>query len=132
MVGRCCNARMESMAKKVLLVEDNPDVLEVTACMLEDAGYEVICANTSQQARELASGRSDIGVVVTDLNLPQGASGIEMGMDMRRNGLACPLLVVSGGMRPELTTQYDWMGYLPKPYNREALLQKITELACTP
>jgi DNA-binding NtrC family response regulator len=121
---------MKSMAKTVLLVEDNPDVLEVTACMLEDAGYEVICANTPEQAREAASARSDIGVVVTDLNLTHGSSGIEMGMDMRRNGLDCPLLVVSGDMRPELATKYDWMGYLPKPYNREALLRKITELAC--
>lgn len=120
------------MATTVLLVEDNPDVLEVTACMLEDAGYDVICANSPEQARELACGRSDISVVVTDLHLTQGASGIEMGMDMRRNGLDCPLLVVSGGVRPELTKQYDWMGYLPKPYNREALLQKIIELASGP
>jgi DNA-binding NtrC family response regulator len=118
------------MATTVLLVEDNPDVLEITAYMLEDAGYDVICANTPEQARKLASNRADIDMIVTDLHLHQGANGVEMGMDMRRNGLDCPLLVMSGGVGPEQAAQHDRMGYLPKPFNREALLQKISELAC--
>jgi DNA-binding NtrC family response regulator len=118
------------MATTVLLVEDNPDVLEITAYMLEDAGYDVICANTSEQARKLASSRSDIDVVVTDLHLTQGTSGVEMGMDMRRNGLDCPLLVMSGAARPEQTAQHDWMSYLSKPFDRQTLLQKVYELAC--
>jgi CheY-like chemotaxis protein len=114
----------------VLLVDDHPDVLEVTAYMLEDAGYDVICATTSQQAQELVSQRSgDIDVVVTDLHLSQGVSGVEMGLAMRRNGLDCPFLVVSGGAEPEQIASQDGMSYLSKPFNRESLLQKITELA---
>ncbi|GLQ51953.1 response regulator [Dyella flava] len=117
------------MATTVLLVEDQPDVLEVTAFMLEDAGYDVICANGPEQARDKAAGRHDIGVIVTDLHLPQGVNGIEMGMDMRRKGLDCPLLVMSGGVPPGQISQHAWMGYLAKPFCRDTLLQKITALA---
>jgi DNA-binding NtrC family response regulator len=117
------------MATTVLLVDDHPDVLEVTACMLEDAGYDVICASGPQQAQELASQRN-IDVVVSDLNLSQGVSGVEMGLAMRRSGLDCPMLLVSGGARPERAVMQDWMSYLAKPFDRQSLLQKLDELAC--
>lgn len=123
------------MATTVLLVDDQPDILEITAYMLEDAGYDVICAKDSdeakQRAREQASRQREIGVVVTDLHLPHGGNGIEMGVDMRRNGLlTCPWLIVSGSVEPWQISQHDWMSYLPKPFAREALLQKIIALAC--
>jgi DNA-binding NtrC family response regulator len=118
------------MATTVLLVEDQADVLEITAFMLEDAGYDVLCAHGAEQAIDMVSDRPDIGVVVTDLHLPRGVSGIDMGMNMRRNGLKCPLLVMSGALTPEHVSEHAWMGYLPKPFGREALLQKISALAC--
>jgi CheY-like chemotaxis protein len=116
----------------VLLVDDHPDVIEVTACMLEEEGYQVICATTPQQAQQLASERSDIDVVVTDLHLSHGLNGVEMGMAMRLKGLKCPLLVMSGGLEPERGVMQDWMSYLPKPFDRQSLLRKVTELACAP
>ncbi|MBE1161839.1 response regulator [Dyella acidiphila] len=120
------------MATTVLLVDDQPEVLEVTAYMLEDAGYNVLCANDSEQAREMVAGRRDIGVIITDLHLPHGTSGIDMGLALRREGLVCPLLVVSGALAPEQIDQHAWVSYLSKPFGREALLQKITALACGP
>jgi DNA-binding NtrC family response regulator len=108
------------------------DVIEVTACMLEEEGYQVICATTPQQAQQLASERSDIDVVVTDLHLSHGLNGVEMGMAMRLKGLKCPLLVMSGGLEPERGVMQDWMSYLPKPFDRQSLLRKVTELDSAP
>lgn len=116
------------MAMTVLLVEDHPEVREITAFMLEDAGYDVICANDGDEARQAVAGRDDIDVVITDLHLPHGASGIDMGMALREGGLKCPMLVVSGALTPDQTSEHDWIDYLPKPFNREALLQKIMAL----
>lgn len=115
--------------KTVLLVDDNRDVLEVTAFMLEDAGYEVVAANSSEQALRVASVRSDIGVVVTDLNLRHGMSGIEMGVAMHEDGLKCPMIVMSGDSEPPSTGWQSWMKYLPKPFDRKTLLAAITEHA---
>ncbi|WP_188797005.1 response regulator [Dyella nitratireducens] len=115
--------------KTVLLVDDNRDVLEVTAFMLEDAGYEVVAAADSEQALQVASVRPDIGVVVTDLNLKKGMSGIEMGKAMHEEGLKCPMIVMSGDSEPPGGELQSWMKYLSKPFDRKTLLAAITEHA---
>jgi two-component system chemotaxis response regulator CheY len=115
--------------KTVLLVDDNRDVLEVTAFMLEDAGYEVVAAHNSEQAMQVASVRPDIGIVVTDLNLRQGMSGIEMGKAMHEEGLKCPMIVMSGDSEPPGDALQSWMKYLAKPFDRKTLLAAITEQA---
>lgn len=113
--------------KTVLLVDDNRDVLEVTAFMLEDAGYEVVAAAGPEQALQVASMRPDIGVVVTDLNLKKGMSGIEMGKAMHDEGLKCPMIVMSGESEPPEEELQSWMKYLSKPFDRKTLLAAITE-----
>ncbi|HUA80105.1 MAG TPA: response regulator [Dyella sp.] len=113
--------------KTVLLVDDNRDVLEVTAFMLEDAGYEVVAANSSEQALQVASVRPDIGVVLADLNLNRGMSGIEMGIAMYEDGLKCPLILMSGASEPPEEEMQSWMKYLAKPFDRKTLLDVITE-----
>lgn len=115
--------------KTVLLVEDNPDVLEITAYMLEDAGYEVVAANSCEQAMQVASVRADIGVILTDLNLNAGMSGIEMAEAMHKDGLKCPLVVMSGDANPPANGFQSWMRYLPKPFDRQMLLKAITGYA---
>jgi DNA-binding NtrC family response regulator len=112
--------------KTVLLVEDNRDVLVSTAYMLQDAGYEVVAAANSDQAKQVASVRADIGVIVTDLNLNEGMNGIELGMAMREDGLRCPLIVMSGDSEPPEDGLLSWMTYLPKPFDRKTLLAAIT------
>jgi DNA-binding NtrC family response regulator len=112
--------------KTVLLVEDNRDVLVSTAYMLQDAGYDVVAAANSDQAKQAASVRADIGVIVTDLNLNERMSGIELGVAMREDGLKCPLIVMSGDAEPPEHGLLSWMTYLPKPFDRSALLAAIT------
>jgi DNA-binding NtrC family response regulator len=112
--------------KTVLLVEDNRDVLETTAYMLEDAGYEVVAANNTEQAMQVASVRADIGVVLTDLDLNDRMNGIEMGVAMHEDGLKCRMIVMSGSAEPPENGMESWMTYLPKPFDKKALLAAIT------
>jgi DNA-binding NtrC family response regulator len=112
--------------KTVLLVEDNREVLVSTAYMLQDAGYEVVAAANSDQAKQVASVRADIGVIVTDLNLSEGMNGIELGLAMREDGLRCPMVVMSGEAEPPEDGWLSWMTYLPKPFDRKTLVAAIT------
>jgi DNA-binding NtrC family response regulator len=112
--------------KTVLLVEDNRDVLVSTTYMLQDAGFEVVAAANSDQAQQVASVRADIGIVITDLNLSEGMNGIELGMAMRDDGLKCPIIVMSGDAEPPEQGWLSWMTYLPKPFDRQALLAAIS------
>ncbi|GLQ96372.1 response regulator [Dyella mobilis] len=112
--------------KTVLLVEDNRDVLVSTAYMLQDAGYEVVAATNSDQAKQVAAVRTDIGLIVTDLNLNESVNGIELGIAMREDGLKCRLIVMSGDAEPPEHSMTSWMTYLPKPFDRKTLLAAIT------
>src|SRR5947209_3756787 len=79
----------------LLLVDDDPDVLMMTAALLNDFGYEVVCAETAEQALELLAGSMDCDAVITDHMLP-GISGISLlrGAATMRPGL--PGLLVTG------------------------------------
>ena len=111
--------------KTVLLVEDNRDVLVSTAYMLQDAGFDVVAATNSEQAKQAAAVRADIGVILTDLNLCEDINGIELGKAMREDGLTCPLIVMSGDIDPPEGGLLSWMTYLPKPFDRKTLLAAI-------
>lgn len=61
----------------ILLVEDEPSLLELIAIFLEDAGLHVCQAANSQDALELLHDPAhDFSVLVTDLGLGQGDDGL--------------------------------------------------------
>ena len=110
----------------VLLVEDNLNILEVTAYMLEDAGYEVLGADGSANALNIAAERQDIAIVLSDLNLKSGSNGIDMGITMRERGLHCPMILISGDAEPPAGRLQPWMSYLAKPFDRQTLLDRMS------
>lgn len=65
------------MARVVLVVDDDPLVLVVTASMLEDFGCEVITAASGNEALEKLSKERLVEILITDLNMP-GMSGYEL------------------------------------------------------
>ena len=58
------------MARTVLVVDDDPLVLEVTAAMLDDLGCDVVTASTGKQALELLFAHQRIEILITDVNMP--------------------------------------------------------------
>lgn len=57
---------------KVLVVDDEPDIVEFLKLDFEDAGFEVFSASGGDQAIAFLDKDSDIGVVVTDMKMPKG------------------------------------------------------------
>ena len=58
------------MSRVVLLVDDDPLVLDVAASMLEDIGCEVVTTAGGAEALEKLSGDERIEVLITDINMP--------------------------------------------------------------
>ena len=57
--------------KRILVVDDDQNILDGLQDILEDAGYKVVCAATAAAARErLAAGPADL--VIVDYYLPDG------------------------------------------------------------
>ena len=108
----------------ILLVEDNPDVSEAYAAVLESLGFRVLRAHSGQQALALAEvERERIALVLTDLAMP-GMSGIDVYHALRGQGMTVPVIILSGYPLPSrgLDGISDW---LQKPLEVEELIAAV-------
>lgn len=106
----------------VLVVEDDPDVLEVTALRLADLGYRAVLAHDAAEALE-ALQREAVDLLFADVLLPGGMSGAELAAQARRDRPGLHVLLTSGYLRGG--TDHDGelaeAAVLRKPYSQEDL-----------
>jgi DNA-binding response OmpR family regulator len=79
------------MTARILLVEDEPAILESLAYVLGRDGFAVVSAKTAAEANALAQG---VDLVVLDLMLPDG-SGFDLIRGWRASGRPMPIIVLS-------------------------------------
>ncbi len=80
----------------ILLVEDNPDVRNVTTKRLQNLGYVVVEASSGAQAVEALRSGAAIDLVFSDVVMPGGMSGFDLAHWMQQNARAVPVLLTSG------------------------------------
>ncbi len=87
--------------KTVLVVDDEPDIVEYLGTALEDAGFRVLTALDGQEALEIM-GREVPDFISLDLVMPR-KSGIRFFRELRRNRAwsRIPVMVVTGHGRDE-------------------------------
>ncbi len=78
-----------------LVVDDDPFTAELTAMIIEMAGYETVIAVGGLEALEKIDGDPLIAAVVSDMNMPF-MSGVELFAELRGQGFAKPFLLISG------------------------------------
>lgn len=116
----------------ILLVEDDPQLLRITARIVADLGYRVLTANSPTHALNIATiNTSIIHALVTDISLPE-ISGIELALQLRKKAPQLPVLFISGHNTDTVdllleNTQLDRIYFLPKPFTRAALVRKLSE-----
>jgi PAS domain S-box-containing protein len=112
----------------ILVVEDEPQVLQFVANQLVSLGYRVTAVTVARDALELIEQGLCFDLLFTDVVLPQGMSGVELA---RRARVLCPslkVLLTSGYSeeafehhgRPEASTLL-----LRKPYRRRELAETL-------
>lgn len=83
------------VSRVVLVVDDEPFVLDVTAQMLEDLGCNVVTAGSGGEALEMLSDNRHIEILITDLNMP-GMDGYELAERAARLRPDLQILLLSG------------------------------------
>ncbi len=116
---------------RILLVDDEKAVLEVTQMILEHFGFTVLAARGGQEACALFEQHADdIRIVVLDLTMPD-MGGVEVFKRLRQRCAKVPILFASGytenSVPPELANQPS-TGFLQKPYQAAGLLAKVQGL----
>ena len=110
---------------RVLVVDDDRDMLEVIRGVLEDHGLTVDTATDGMQALALVDRRAP-DLVVLDVTLPVGSSRRVADRVHQLPGAAVPVLVVTAdGHAPEKASQLGAYAYLRKPFELVDLLGAV-------
>jgi PAS domain S-box-containing protein len=114
----------------ILLVEDEPDVRELTQMVLTERGYRVIEALTPEDAERLAGNNgAEIHLLLTDVVMP-GMSGRELAKRLTGRYPNLRVLYMSGytyNVIAQDGTLEEGISFLQKPFTPQVLTQKVRE-----
>ncbi len=120
------------MAKKILVVDDEPTILELLKALLEGEGFEVITAENGQDAlRKLEKLTPDL--IIMDMMMP-GMSGRETTEQIRKNPKTKDLKIVFltvarfSEIGKKTLSDLKVVDYLTKPFDNDELIKKIKKL----
>jgi DNA-binding response OmpR family regulator len=117
--------------KRILVVDDEQDILLLLQRRLESAGYDVTTAATGSEGLEKARKESP-DLIVLDLMLP-GLDGYQICGILKhdRRYMKIPILILTARAQPkdyELGIKVGADAYVTKPFEPQTLLAKIEDL----
>lgn len=119
------------MAKKILIVEDNQDIVEFVRELLQAIGYVTLVATDGKQAVDLASEHLP-DLILMDVVLPE-MNGLDAARRIRQNPqcLTTPILAMTARVLPKAREQCLQSGcndYISKPFSPKVLVSRIQKL----
>ena len=110
---------------RILIVDDEPQILRVLRAPLQNAGHEVLTAGNGMEAFEKVQ-RERLDLIITDLAMP-GMNGLELTEEVRRFSQV-PIIVVSVRDSDSMKVRALDQGaddYLTKPFSMPELMARV-------
>jgi PAS domain S-box-containing protein len=104
----------------VLVVEDNPQVGEVSTLLLEQLGYSVVRADRPSTGFEVLARRDDIVLVFSDIVMPGDMDGLSFAREIGRRYPKLPILLATGYSSAAERVGQEFP-IIRKPYDYNAL-----------
>jgi len=119
-----------SRKASILVVEDQEEVRQLLADSLGEFGHEVRTARTAEEAIEILGHDSGIELLVTDITLPGGVTGIDLICKARELIPGLKILTISGNTPEESVraSSLDRCTFLSKPFRPSELNRAVGEL----
>lgn len=120
------------MTKKILIVEDKEDILELLSAIFDDPGdYQILCARDGEEALRIAR-VDNPDIILLDIQLPK-ISGYEVCKSVKSDpAMSHTKVLVLSGMAQNSDRQKAQEvgadGYVTKPFSSIALVEKVEEL----
>jgi len=114
------------MSAKVVVVEDEEDLLELIEYNLEKEGFEVIGFLNTKTVTQILE-EEEIDLLIMDRNLP-GVEGSEFVASLREDGVLTPVIYLSAKNRDSDIEEGFLRGgddYLTKPFNMRELVMRV-------
>jgi PAS domain S-box-containing protein len=110
----------------VLIVEDNPDVEEVTGMLLKQLGYRVCHANSAHAALQLLGSGEAVDLVFTDVVMPGELDGVALARRVKEDYPDVAVLLSTGYARAANTLETGFP-VLRKPYQLSRLARAVRD-----
>lgn len=111
---------------RLLVVDDDPFVLEMLVIVLEEEGYAVEAAGSGGDALEAFGRHPGIGLVLTDMNMP-GMDGLELTREIRQRNAVVPILLLTAHDDGELVRRATESGANRCLVKDEDLMDRIAD-----
>lgn len=116
------------MASRILIVDDDADLLKLLQIRLQANGYEISCASSGEEAlARVAAVRPDL--VITDLRM-DGMDGMALFEALHQSCPGLPVIILTAhGSIPDAVaaTRKGVFGYLTKPFDSKQLLAEVEQ-----
>ena len=116
-----------SRSGRILLVEDNPEVADVAARMLEELGHDVVATSSGLSGLEALDTEGPFDMVLSDIVMAGEVDGIDMARTIRERAQPTPVLLATGYSEAAARIG-DEFPILRKPYKLADLNRAIAKL----
>jgi signal transduction histidine kinase/CheY-like chemotaxis protein len=116
-------------SERILVVEDNDDLLDLTSAMLTRSGYQVRCARNGSEALLLLRSEQ-FDLLLSDIVMPNGINGIEVAREARQLNRGIKILLASG-YAGDVLDRHRAVGEFPiidKPYRMSELAARLRSI----
>jgi CheY-like chemotaxis protein len=111
--------------RRILVVEDNPDVGNFTAQILHDHGYHISWACSAEEALAQLNGpNGNFDAVFSDVVMP-GIGGLALARELRKQRPQLPVILTSGYSEAIAEGGHQGFAFLAKPYSAEQVCQML-------
>lgn len=117
------------MPKKILVIDDDHDILEIIDIIFRQEGYDVVLSDDGEEAENV--GRINPDLILLDIRIAgSGKNGVDICSRMKSNPETWSLPVVLFSAEDdieEMTRRCGANGYIRKPFRAAHLIAKISE-----
>ena len=114
--------------RTILIVEDEALVRVIGSDALEDAGYDVLEAASSDEALRLLDANDDVRLLFTDIRMPGKLDGLQLANLVHERWPRIKILITSGDTWPSQDRIPDDGRFIAKPYKVTALCDQVDEI----
>lgn len=120
--------------QRILLVDDEPVILEELGELLDTMGYDCCCAPSVDDALAMIAADTTITLIITDMRMP-GKDGIELVRELSGTDREFELVVISGHLGSD--SEMSGLSRFPvkqmrKPINFDEIMAFLDELTFSP
>ena len=108
--------------QRVLIVDDDEQVLDIASMFVEELGYPVSTARNAAEALDILEEDQTVAILFSDITMP-GMDGEQLAEHARALRPDLRIILTSGGRRPQAK-----VAFVPKPFHAVDLIKVLPPL----